>query len=191
MARNMFNPITYGGLDGQAGSGSSFEEGIPGEGAGVFVIRANGAIENGNGLILADGGVGEVVAGSSGSGGGGGGWVVMASATSINPGTISVRGGWGSDAALSSNGGGGGGGGGGIVHLIGPNASEANVSNVDVGGGDFGLPDGGSAYGGGSGGGLGGAGGTGGDDDGPVAETNGASGFIVATDVSDPGPLFF
>ncbi len=169
-----------------------------GDGGGSVIIAAQGTVVV-TGSIRADGtnstnptvpGVG-----ANGGGGGGGGVVIVASKSSISVhagGTISVRGGNGSNGWDGNGGdgeGGGGGGGGGLVHLIAP-APAAVSGAIHVNGGVGGVPGGavnqwqGWGYGGGASVGAGGSGSQPG-----VASQSGGSGLLLVSTLPAPENL--
>ncbi|MBK8269639.1 MAG: hypothetical protein IPK83_15610 [Planctomycetes bacterium] len=172
-----------GGLDTDADTGVSSNEGA--DGGGSVVIIARDGILN-HGTILAEGQNGEAESGNDLGGGGGGGVIIMASTTMIsNDGSISASGGNGADS--DSNNGPSGGGGGGIVHMIAPeisNDGESVANGGSAGSNETPITDNTMRWaggGGGSGGGVGGRGGSIPAGDGPVvagAATAGNAGFV-------------
>lgn len=158
-------------------------------GGGGVRILAMGPITNAaSATMTADGGQGE-------GGGGAGGVIIMASMTSVtNGGTMSADGGNGEDG--DSNEGPSGGGGGGIIHFLAPTITNSGAATV-AGGAAGAVGPGVSAstrFGGGGGGASGGSGGKGGIVPAgatatPLAATNGASGFVLESQL-DPTSLF-
>jgi hypothetical protein len=86
------------------------------------------------------GGGGDNASESGGGGGGGGGFVVIASKSLTNTGTISANGGNGGNGSSGGNAGGGGGGGGGVVSLV--YSSLTNSGTISANGGTGGTKNG-------------------------------------------------
>lgn len=164
------------------GGGSGTTEGSGGTGGGLLRVLVNGALSN-NGRIVANG--------VAGAGGGGGGIVMLASRASIdNTGTLSARGGDGSNSNGSAAASGGGGGG--IVVLAAPTVEDSGT--IDVAGGAAGMVVGAVndlilRVGGGAGGAGGGMGGRGGNVL-PGSSTSAASGDMGYVLTLQQDPLF-
>jgi len=159
-------PVFGGGGGGSAGAGQvcSVGEACQGRGgAGAGILRISSAAFVNQGVLLANGGSGQLTGGLCGNlgggGGGAGGTLVFKVQSFDNRGAISVNGGNGAAATCNVVGircGGGGGGGGGRVFISGQDGGTPTIldlGNIFAGGGL-----GGAGKGGGSSGEPGGAG---------------------------------
>jgi hypothetical protein len=174
----------YAGSQGMVNGVGDQNQG--GAGGGSFAIYANGGnASSGNSTLPAN---------INGSGGGGGGLVVLLSKVSVaNAGTVSARGGNGSEGVTStSTRPGGGGGGGGIIVLASP-TNTAGTLNVNGGsGGAAGAASANTTAQGGTGGACGGSGGAGGiaASSQPSASAAGSVGITRLITVASPENLY-